>query len=187
MGFAISWIAFPHKSADAVASLLGLTRTGEFQDVPESPFSGALLPTGWYVVVINEYGHDFALEKSLKRLSASSPVVSVLIEEHVMASSAEYWDRGTCRWAIRHQGDSGPGHLEDEGAPPPPYEEIKQRQLAAQQDDDEVDYLFDVPLELAQTLAGYRHDGPDDIQFEVLTEAPKPDSGGFFGRIFGKK
>ena len=58
----------------------------------------------------------------------------------------------------------------------------------------DVDYIFDVPVELAQTLAGYRHDadipGAGTDPFEVLAETSPSAAGriekpSFLKRLFG--
>lgn len=125
MGYSISWIAFRDKTADEAAQLLALARTGQFEEVPESMFSGVKLDTGWYLIVINEHGHPLTQEKSLQRVSASCEVIVALIEEHVMASSAECWKDGTQRWAVAHEFESGAGDLKEQGALPEVYRGIK--------------------------------------------------------------
>lgn len=185
MGYAISWIALRNRSPEQAAKALGLSPTGETEEAAEGMFAGALLETGWYVVVINEYGHR--LVEKARSLSLSGEVIVACIEEHVMASSAEGWKLGLRQWSISHQSDQGINHLEEKGTPPKEYHAIKARLLSAQEGAVGVDYVFDVPLELAEAIVGYKHDNICDVPFAVLEEKSPGPSDGLFGRLFGKK
>lgn len=186
MGYAISWIAFQGKTAAQAAELLGLSPSGKFEEVPESMFCGVPLDSGWYVVVINEYGHKFVRERTLQQVSAAADVIAATIEEHVMFSSAEAWKNGNLIWRVTHASESGRRHLEEHGALPRQYLVIKERLLAAQQREDEgareVDYVFDVPLELSEAIVGFKHDRILDRRFEILKTVAA--GGGLLSRLF---
>ncbi len=186
MGYAISWIAFKGHTAEQTAELLALSPSGKFEEVPESMFCGVHLDKGWYVVVINEYGHKFVRERSLRRVSGAADVVAVAIEEHVMFSSAEAWKNGNLVWKVRHESESGPRHLEEQGSLPAQYGSVKGRLLAAQQRENEgaheVDYVFDVPLEISEAIVGFKHDRILDRRFEILR--PTTAGGGLLSRLF---
>ena len=206
MGYAISWIAFKDKTAQQVFELLSLSPSGTFAEEPEGMFSGAQLDTGWYLVFINEYGHKFIGKNSLQRVSMDremdremdSEVVAVAVEEHVMFSSAEAWKSGKLIWKVTHEGEGGPlgpRHLEEHGILPKEYQSTKQRLLAAQKQEDqnepEVDHIFDIPLELAESIVGFKHDKVVNARFEILKlEILKPESGpgaGLLSRLFRKE
>ncbi len=141
----------------------------------------------WYVVVVNEYRHKFVRERALRRLSAEADVVAAAIEEHVMFSSAEAWQKRNLSWRVAHASESGRRHLEEHGSLPGQYLAIKERLLAAQQREDEgareVDYVFDVPLELAEAIVGFKHDRVLNDRFEVLK--PVANGGrGLLSRLF---
>jgi hypothetical protein len=188
MGYAISWIAFQDKTTAQAAELLGLFPSGRLEQEPESMFCGVRLDNGWYVVVINEYGHKFVRERSLRRVSGAADVVAVAIEEHVMFSSAEAWKNGNLVWKVRHESESGPRHLEEQGSLPVQYGSVKERLLAAQQREDEgareVDYVFDVPLELAEAIVGFKHDRMINDRFEVLKPVTATAGRGLLSRLF---
>jgi len=186
MGYSISWIAFKDTAPEEAGRLLALSRTGRLEKVPESMFCGAKLDTGWYLVVINENGHEFVGEQNLRRVSATCEILAAGIEEHVMASSAEYWKGGSQMWAVSHEAESGDAHLAEHGAFPDAYLSIKDRLLASQKTG-EADYVFDIPLKLAESIVGYKHDEVAKIEFEVLSKAPRPSSGGFFSQLFRKQ
>jgi len=120
MGYAITWCAVREEDADAFLQSLGLVATGATEEIPDSRISSGRLDTGWRVLWYNEYDCPFLRPTDLRRLSADRDVLLCRIEEHVMASSAE--------WAA-------------EGG-----------------DDADVDYLFEIPLKVAQGLVGFKHD-----------------------------
>src|SRR5579863_1349181 len=186
MGYAISWIAFEDKTAAEVAGLLGLSPSGEFDEVPRDMFSGARFGTGWYVVVIDKYGHKFVKARTLERVSTATGVIAATVEEHVMFSSAEAWKSGRLTWKITHEGENGPRNLKEQGSLPAEYSPIKTRLLAAQQEEDaggrEVDYFFDMPLDLAEAITGYKHDKAVVARFEILKRGTSTTRGGLFSR-----
>jgi hypothetical protein len=188
MGYAISWIAFRGETDPRAAELLGLSPSGKFLEVPESMFCGVSLDTGWDVVVINEYAHKFVRERSLQRVSAAADVVAAAIEEHVMFSSAEAWKNGNLIWRVTHASGANRRHLEEHGSLPTQYLDIKKRLLAAQQREDdgahEVDYIFDVPLELSEAIVGFKHDRILDRRFEILKPVAATAGGGLLSRLF---
>jgi hypothetical protein len=160
MGFAISWIAFRGKGKDDVPPLLGLVDSGEHDEANESPVSAAALPTGWYVVFFNDY--SFVTPERLVRLSAGCTVVACQVEEHVMASASYFYQDGRHIWTVDHQSDRGRYDLSVDGDPPALFSEVRDR-LFREQDEgggerSDVDFVFDVPLELAAELCGYKHD-----------------------------
>jgi hypothetical protein len=172
MGFSASWLAVRGKPSTAVLSELGLRGTGEYDDVPDSPHLwGTSLPAGWYLVFANrsDYREDFPLD----RLSSSAELVACFVEEHVMVCAASGWRDGKEVWSIYHESDQSLEHLETKGDLPPVFTSIRDR-LAAQQaeeggDEADVDYFFDVGVEVAETLTGFRHDEyVPDLKFERL-------------------
>lgn len=188
MGSAISWIAFKDKTATQVQERLALRPTGRFEEIPEGMFSAASFGS-WYLVFIDRHAHEFVREAMLEKLSADCEVVAVTVEEHVMFSSAEHWSSGKRLWSVVHESESGSNHLEESGSLPPSYAGIKDRLLAEQKKEDEddkmkVDHVFDVPLEFAELVTGFKHDNVIEAKFEILEKKP---STGLLTRFFGKK
>jgi len=190
MGYAISWIAFKDKGAVETAELLALSPSAEFEDAPRSMFSGVRLDSGWYLVVIKKCEHKFVREPALRRVSAAADVVAAAIEEHVMFSTAEAWKNGHRTWKVTHESESGPRHLKELGSLPDAYRSVKGRLLAAQQHEDEgareVDHIFDVPLELAEAIVGFKHDKELDARFEILKPKAPGLGDGLLSRLFRK-
>jgi hypothetical protein len=193
MGFAITWFAVPEQHAADVLRQLQLAPTGEREEFPESTIAYARLTSGWTILWYGRYDCPFLGDRELARLSSRCDIIRCLIEEHVMASSAELWASGRQRWCISHQGKNGPKGLEVTGSPPDSLKTVRAQMEEVQRaeggDDAEVDYIFEIPLKVAQGIAGFKHDevcgSIADGSFEVLKRA-NPQSG-FLSRLFGRK
>jgi len=155
--------------------MLGFRGTGVREEIPESPLVGATLPRGWYVVVVDR-GESLLKDELLRRLSAGCEAVGCFLEEHVMYSAAVGWANGCKVWSVTHDSAKARAHLQLEGDPPPALSAIRARldtkQDAAGGDTADVDYVFDIPVELAKAVTGFRHDedveGTEAPLFEVL-------------------
>jgi len=173
VGFSLSWIAVPAAARGKLLDVLKLTPTGNFEEVPKAAASGINLPTGWYVVLRNRVEMTAGTSADLARLSRSIGVIACFVEEHVMVSWARGWSAGTLAWSVCHDLQVGLRHLEASGDLPPEYPAVRDRLLGKQdQDPDGADYVFDVPVALAERLTGFRHDftppSREDRRFEVL-------------------
>jgi hypothetical protein len=175
MGFSLFWLAIKGASADDACAALGLTRAGGDSPYPDHTYSGAALPTGWYLVVGNDEGYEALLGKDMQALSGAHDVVACEVEEHVMFSSAASWHEGKRIWRLAHDSDKGIEHLDAEGQLPDDYETVRQEFSAEQAEEEDVDYIFEIPLELARRLAGFKHDEVEvdgqDVSFEELKPA----------------
>jgi hypothetical protein len=198
MGYSQSWLAVKGKPPTAVLETLGLRGTGTREENAESPIVGAELPSGWYLVVTGRSGHRLMRDQTLQRLSAGCEVVTGDVEEHVMVSVATGWRDGQRVWTVTHDAQRDMEHLQTEGDLPAAFASIRDRLRSEQQKAGgrkaDVDYIFDVPVELAQTLTGYRHDadipGAGTDPFEVLVETSSSASAStgrpsFLKRLFG--
>ncbi|HEY6925701.1 MAG TPA: hypothetical protein VI653_19630 [Steroidobacteraceae bacterium] len=109
-----------------------------------------------------------------------------------MASSSEMWSQGKRKWWLSHEGDAGPKGLATNGDLPEPFpavrKEMELAQLEAGGDHAGVDYIFEIPLKLAEALVGFKHDGDDTHvvagQYIVLSRTEP--AGGLLRRLFGK-
>jgi hypothetical protein len=170
-----SWLAIKAASADEACDKLGLTRSGDECDYLESVFSGAALPTAWYVVVTGREAFDFFMDFSLEQLSESHDLMVMEVEEHVMQFSLEYWRDGAVLWSVLHDAQQGVYHLEGEGELPGDFDALK-AEYVKQQDEAggenaSVDCLCEVPLELALSVTGFRYNlRYEDSQEPVFEE-----------------
>jgi len=163
MGYSISWLAIKGRAKPDIHRELGLSESGKTEEEPDSVILGTDLPDGSYLVFLNECFHRFIVsDEILGRLSQGCEIVGCQVEEHVMVSAAFGWKDGHRLWEVGHEADKGIDNLDVEGAPPAALREIEAR-LRARQDkydseNDDVDAIFDIPVELAFACCGYRHD-----------------------------
>jgi len=117
---------------------------------------------GWYLVVANRCDHRFLQANVLGPLSQNYRVVACSIEEHVMFSSAEEWVAGALAWRAVHAGENGPIDLKTSGTLPPSFQSMADALAAKQKAEGgktaEVDHYFDIPLNAAKAITGFKHD-----------------------------
>jgi hypothetical protein len=81
-----------------------------------------------------------------------------------MYCSAELWRGGTEVWRIEHDSQQGMLHIQASGALPDGYSAIenefagKQRDAGGERSD--TDYIFEIPLQVARSIVGFKHDEP---------------------------
>ncbi|USH01678.1 hypothetical protein K6Q96_12400 [Grimontia kaedaensis] len=162
MGFSLSWVAVKTENQDAVLETLALTATTETDEYFESALAGVALRDDWYLVVVQEANNLIIAKESLADLSRIGMVIACSVEEHVMVSSAECWFAGEKRWQVTHNAQESLMNLTAEGQLPARFETLKAQYLADQEEDGgesaDVDHVFEVPLALASTLVGFKHD-----------------------------
>ena len=190
MGVSISWCAVREEAAEPFLQDLGLTPTGDTEEFPASLISVAKLDTDWRVLWYNKYGCPFLTPEHLSRLSISRDILFCLVEEHVMASSAELWSGGKRLWWLSHEGEGGPRGLACEGKLPEFFpairEKMEEQQRAAGGDHAGVDYLFEIPLKVAEGIAGFKHDDdwPHVIGGRLHVVSGITPRTGLLGRLF---
>lgn len=190
MGFKISWIAFKDITKEEILRAVGGVDTGNPDEANEAPFSGAQIPNGWFVLFSNDF--EYASAARLGTLSEKSSLVACQLHEGVMVSAAYAYKRGQIQWSLVHDADKGIRHLDVSGVPPDQFEVVRARLSQTQDtnggDQSEVDYIFDVPLETAEAVCGYKHDKTifdwGEPQFTVI-EMEK--GKGWLGGLFGKR
>lgn len=172
MGFALAWIAVQGVSKDEFLERAGFDDTGEVDEYFEEEHSGGELPGNWYVVVTSDLGLIEA--GKLASWSAGGRLVAVVVHEDAMNALATEWRDGRQVWSVSHDGAEGGDTLEVEGQLPDVFEELRLEAMAVQAESagQGVNFVFDVPLDLAAEVTGFRHDelGFDDdvAPFTVL-------------------
>ena len=192
MGFAISWCAVPESAAEGFLQRIGLTETGETEEVPDSLIGVARLDTGWRLLWYNKYDCPFLGNAQRGEHSRHYDLLYCLVEEHCMASSSEFWSGGSRTWWISHEGIDGPKGLDFSGAVPNNFPQVKSEMEAKQKQEggekSQVDYLFEIPLLVAKSITGFKH---DEVCLHVVGNEfkimKKSEQAGFFSRLFGKK
>ncbi|WP_139373865.1 hypothetical protein [Enhydrobacter aerosaccus] len=156
----------------AVYDRLDLSPTGLVDDVDRGGIGGHELPEGWTLIVLGETEHRLVQHQVLAKLSAGCEVIACNVEEHVMFCSCEQWRNGDRVWRLEHHGDADILGLERFGELPPHLSALEQEhrlhQVADGGKDADVDHIFEVPLALALSIVGVKHDENWPESFELL-------------------
>ena len=208
MGFAISWFAVPEEHAASFFERLGLLATGETSEWADFKICSAASDKGWRILWYNAHECPFLNEHTCRGISLHHhDILACHVEEHVMVASVTLWSQGQVMWHLFHDGSGGAKGLEVTGTPPEEFQKIRDRcetlQAEAGGARANVDYLFEIPLEVALSVAGFKHDQDPvhivDSLFHEMTRAGTPETipssvetsnpkkSGFFKRWFGKR
>ncbi len=144
-------------------------------------------------MVNREDAYDGTL--ALAALSKGAEVVACFVEEHVMFSGAAFWRDGSKIGSVEHDAQQGIHHLVVSGALPPEASAIVEKARSSQDAEDkgasEVDFIFDVPVDISQRITGFRYDRIDvdgvELSFDVLAEVPDPRRAGWLKSLFGRR
>jgi len=164
MGYAISWLAVRNTPEESVLAALGLEKTGESEELPESKWCSKRV-NEWTLVWFNSF-QPGKLRSAVPKLRGE--VVLFDVEEHVMFASAADYKDGRLSWRIAHDAQETPDHLVVEGNPPESLKRIRAEQLARMTEDPEVDFVIEIPVRIAQEIVGFRYDGESEGNFDVL-------------------
>lgn len=162
MGYSLSWLAVRSDSRESALDRLALYPTGARAEYASEPVSGQALPDGWFLVVARGCDHRIISESALSSVSVDTEVVACSIEEHVMVSSSEGWGGGKRLWRVEHDGQESMRNLTTSGSLPSPFARVHAQAIKEQEAEDagarEVDFFFEVPLDLAREIVGFKHD-----------------------------
>jgi len=167
MGAMCSWIAVRTSDKMALLDQLGMVETGELvtPGCAQSALSVHQTDDGWTIVVSEDFG--WADSKQILVLSRFGQAVGVQYEDKVaMEATVHVADDGKSLWRISHNAEDDEP-LEVIGVPPKEFGEIRCEFERKQTEDDGVDWLSEIPLELARTISGYRVD-ESAIEFVAL-------------------
>jgi len=181
----MTWVAVQTEDAAGIFDRLEVRPSDIWDEWFESPLAGAALTNGWYLLVGRGCDHAIGSPETATSLSELGDVVVCTIEEHVMWSSAAYWSAGASVWTAQHDAQNSIFDLESSGDLPEDYgrmrDEARSEQEQAGGQEADVDYTFDVPLTLAKSITGFRHD--DDpgqlfqaapVELHLLNPPPRP-------------
>ena len=171
MGFSLSWLAVRGKDSAAVRSELGVMGPADTSPSRTRPcLQPTSRPAGTLSSGIGVISPRPSPWQNCPRAGKSSRVSSKNMS--CTAARATGGTVGGCG-PSRHDLQRGAGHLETEGTLPPVFAPVRDR-LSAERagKQDRVDYIFDVPVEVAKALTGFRHDedipGMSDEAYEIL-------------------
>lgn len=172
MGFSISWIAVKGLDKATIYGRMGLSPRGAVGDFVDGNIGAQALPEDWMLIVLDRVEHPLLAESRLQESSARCQVIACNIEEHVMFSSSEAWADGRRLWRIEHAGDVDIPNLRTFGDLPGNFASLERKyrdlQVAAGGDEAGVDYVFEIPLALAHSITGFKHDQTPFEDFELL-------------------
>ncbi|RJS16008.1 hypothetical protein DRW03_32110 [Corallococcus sp. H22C18031201] len=136
--------------------------------------TSTVLSSGWNLVSFNSMSTYFmGFDEDIPReLSKQGEVLQCVADETCMGSSARGYRGGAMLWRVEHNASESRFNIEATGTLPPCYLEIRQRLLAKQRAQGRgVDYVFSLPIEICETLTGYRYDRVYEGAIECLIEA----------------
>lgn len=162
MGFSLAWIAVSGKPKAEVLSFFSLSEGAQNVAMLEAEITGVQLPNDWYLIVLNDIVSPLTVEEGLLKLSDASHVCLCQIDEHFMTSSLVSYSNGQMQFSVCHFAEIGIYHLEVEGNAPARLDiihgELQKSQDREGGEDAGCDYLFEVPIELAFHICGFKHD-----------------------------
>jgi hypothetical protein len=193
MGFSLSWVCVRGSKSEKILNLLGLQETGAHEDFPESEITATETANGFLIVAQRDC-LKLTSGKVLAELSILGDVTVCFVEEHVMHSLAGFWSKGKFVWAVSHVSGKEKNHLKADGNLPAVFSSISDdlisKQKKADAENGGPDYIFDIPVELAKSVAGYRYDedisGHPKNSFKILERAKsKPVESSWLKKLFG--
>jgi hypothetical protein len=193
MGASISWVAIHGRDQQSVLDELGWRRTGAYEEFPESATTCTMLKPGWFLIAMLQRADAYDGSIDLRRLSTGADLVACFVEEHVMFSGAASWRDGSRIWSVEHDGQKeGFRDLVVTGDLPGEMFGIIDKAKASQDAEGstaEVDFFFDIPVDIARQITGFRYDRADvdgvPLKFEVLHPVERARRSGLLKSIFG--
>jgi hypothetical protein len=173
MRYPMAWVAVRGKALAKVAAAFGLSRTRKQSKGDDGDLLGCELPTGWCLLVAHTRDDATLFEDDhvLARCSSKTEVVTCCLEETTMTSRAVGYVDGRQTWDILHAGDGGADQLETSGELPSVFSTVNQKQCELQRtwgSRREVDYMFEIPIETAGQIVGFRRDDLDRLAESVV-------------------
>ena len=190
MSYRVQWIAVRGRSESEILARFGFAKASQGGD---DTCIGGELEGGWYVVAVYDDTGRFDDEDEMRDFSRGGAILHCTIIESVTSSFATFYENGEIAWRLSHSGDSDdPYDLQVRGTMPPQFERLRAAAIAAQKQADAeyaqdesagtVDMMFDLPIDLAESVCGFHHIGRDDEnaalndRYSCLIELP-PDGG----------
>ncbi|THD74483.1 MAG: hypothetical protein E7812_19405 [Phenylobacterium sp.] len=188
MSFHHSWIAM--KGLDRAACLAELGLEVRPEPAARSACEAALaeLPDGWLLLLTRD---DAAFKARFVALSKGRSAVACWEDDRVMHADARGYDDGRQTWRVAHEPEKGVRHLQIDGDPPQALEAIRAEQAALQDAEGgeraQVDFIFEVPPELAKSICGFRlGDDGLGLTFSELRPAREAHRPNLLQRLFGR-
>lgn len=160
MSFNLAWFAVHGIAPDEFLERAGFEETGEVDEYFEAAHSCGELPGGWFVMVTDKA--DLADAARLAKWSAGGRLIACVILEDQSTSLSMEWRDGKQVWSVYWDGGAEQKQLQVEGKLPDSFEaihaDITNLQAEMEKDGGEDDIVFELPLDLAEEITGFRHD-----------------------------
>lgn len=185
MGFKLTWMATQEADEAAILDRLNVRIVGE----AEGRYGGVCRTSdGWLIILSN---HEVRFEKLAPEVVPEGSVLTGAMNEIVMVSEVRGFRDGAQEWAVVHDPDIDRHGVQAEGTPPEIFAEIYRRALEEQADgEQDVDYVFDVPVNLATRICGFTVYEEMDVTWRPLAKGAgltaRAQGKGFFARLFGR-
>jgi hypothetical protein len=169
-----NWIAVEGAEASALIEKLGFQEIGASHHPGDAAYAYARTPQGWLVFVGQSMKLD--LPRLLPVVSAQAAALAGEVSDITMNSTLQMWRDGARLWSVSHDPEKAIDNLDVDGEPAADLAGITARLATAQAADegDDVDHLFDAPLELGERICGYRADAPLPGPWILLAPARPP-------------
>ena len=193
MGLSTSWVAIQQCSGAELLDYLGFVETGEEMFPESATFSWAEFPNQWIIVFSDDF--DWGSPERARDLSRFGLALACQCEDRVEMTSLLCAARdGEELWRVFHKSVKSIYRLDVTGEPPSELAAIRDRVFQEQDanggEEAGVDYVHEIPLELAKVICGYRHDD-DETLFKELCGTWKdgtgssPPKAGIVGKLLG--
>jgi hypothetical protein len=192
MGLRCSWLAVEGVGRAELLQCLNLVETGREADTGCGRFGDMCFnerANGWIVVFCEDF--DWSSRERVAAVSSLGLSMGCQFEDKVeMACVAFAAKDGKELWRVFHKNDP-PGRLDVSGNPPSVYYSIRDHWAREQEEKGGADYFWEIPVELAKAVCGYRMDEEDtpfqEVKPVVLHGVSKPSSNqGFWSRLLGR-
>lgn len=160
-----TWVAVKQENKDILLKGLNLRPSDDPVSYGRNSFRGCALESGWYLILGDVF---FDTELSQDAISKHSDLIICLASDTAMASEISYYKKGEISFSVGHASDMGQLHLSVTGNPPPEFHDAKADMLAKHKAaemearlegrDIDVDYFFDIPLMLSESICDFRPD-----------------------------
>jgi hypothetical protein len=168
MGLMCSWVAIRTQGKADVLDHLGLAETGKIVEPTERRgLKSAYQNDNGWLYVFAEGDFDWADEARVRDLSQFGLTVGIQAEDKIdMACTVCAAKDGRVLWTVSHINEPGK-ELTISGEAPAALADIRRKYETLQKEEADADYLWEIPLQLARELTGYRVD-EDPIDFREL-------------------
>lgn len=172
MGTNVTFILAEKATLADLCDLLELKNLGPIpplnQDV-RGCISGVDLPLGLALIEVREIDSEILDNACLQAISKKYPVIGGTFADGVNYCRCAKWLNGIEVWSVIHDACSNDRrHLSISGTPPKELEGICKRwfsELDESDEPEELDLVFEIPLELVETLTGYNYNHNENVDY----------------------